>query len=1353
MTITNQQPFQDFVGLSEIQKTLRWRLIPIGKTKENMKKYNVFQEDEIRHKYYPVLKNACDDFYRQHIDQQLADIQFDWHKLDEVSNTNDNEKITKIQAVYRKLLFNRLNDSIDTAGNKRKSTLSYSFGDLFKAKLITTILPEFIIKRYQGDDLEEAKAALDCYKRFTSRLTGFWDTRKNIFTAEDIATGCPNRLVNENFPIFQKNADLYEENKKHLADKFKDFEEHLKENNKLSQDESLDDFFTINAFNKVCTQAGITLYNTLLGGFTKKDNTKIQGINEIVNLQQQAINKGKKAENRDNIKLLKLTRLRKQILAKEDSTSFLIEQIENDQDLFQKIFDFFDLLKLKEVENLDSFEQYSSLINLLDQGDKNKIFISAKYLTKISHQISKDWHFINKGISLLVESDNTNNEYQRYLEIYNDDKDIERLRKQIYFSVADLEKAIDLAGQDENRDVSEISILDYVQNLDEDCNFERDLFDLLERIKQIMKSGEKLLGNTEAINIIKDFLDTIMIRHSRWQVFTCELSDEYDQNFYSTYNLVSETMSNIVRLYNLARNYLSRKPDRMKKMRINFNKPTLADGWSEGKIADNLSMLFRKDGLYYLGIIKDRVTYNKLLEISGSNEANIKKNTSSYERMNYYLLPDAFRSIPKSSLAMRAVKEYFENNPSSEDYYIETDQFAEPFRISRKIYDMQYTDLHNDKKKYQIDYLRDTEDETGYRNALTDWINFCKDFCNNYEGRKHFDYSQIKDAENYYTVNEFYSDIDKCSYNVYFTPILESEINKLIDEGKLYLFQLYNKDFSEYSTGKPNLHTIYWRALFSDENLEKKNIKLNGQAELFFRPKQIATPVTHKKGSIMVNRFDVNGKPIPMEVYQEVKEYKNGLKSWEDLSKETKTGLENNQYKFFEAEFEIIKDRRYTEDQMFFHVPISFNWHISSSPRINDLANQHIVNSDDMHIIGIDRGERHLLYYSVINMNGQIIEQGSLNNITEQSPNEENGTRTIPYKDMLRQREDERAQARLNWQAIDKIKDLKDGYLGQVVHFLAKLIIKYNAIVIMEDLNFGFKRGRFKVERQVYQKFEMALLKKLNALVFKDRDINEIGGALKPWQLTRPIDSYDKMGKQNGILFYVPAAYTSAVDPVTGFANLFNLRNIKSTERIEFFSKFEAIEYHQNEDIISFTFDYNKFSNISRIKNLNKSKWQVYTNGERIRWDNNERKHKSEDLTETMKNYLIDADIDYVNNPDILGELLKMDDASKKNFANKIFNIFSLTVELRNTVKDSADNGTDYNEIDYIISPVKDSYGNFFDSRMNLDNLPNNGDANGAYNIARKGLLYVKQLQNSVRDGKNPSLSISNKDWFKFITS
>ncbi len=1350
----NKKPFQDFIGLSEIQKTLRWRLIPIGKTKENIKKYDVFKEDKIRHHYYPILKTTCDDFYRQHIDQQLSNIQFDWYELAESGKTEDDEKIARTRANYRKLLFSRLNDKIDVNGNKCESGLNYNFDDLFKAKLITTILPEFITHNYHGVELENAKTSLEHYGSFTSRLTGFWNTRKNIFTAEDIATGCPYRLVNENFPIFQMNIKLYEENKEHIVDALDNFELHLKDNNLLRQDETLDDCFTINAFNKVCTQKGIDLYNTLLGGFTKGENIKIQGINEIINLRQQSINKGKKAENRDNIKLFTLTRLKKQILSRSDSTSFLIEQIEDDQDLFKKIFSFFNLLELKEVEDLDFFEQYSKLAVLLAQGDQEKIFINAKHLAKISHQITKDWNFINKGIALLAEIDNTNEAYKRYLELHNEEKDIGNLQKPIYFAVADLEKSIELAGRDENRDVSTISILDYVQSLDENCNFKRDLTNLLEEIKKLEENRVKLIGNSEAISLIKDFLDTIMIRYSRWRIFTCYLSDEYDQSFYSTFTLVAETMSNIIRLYNLARNYLSRKPDRMKKMRINFNKPTLADGWSEGKIADNLSIILRKDGLYYLGIIKSRSIYNKLLEISNTNEQSNnlegQENNSCYERMNYYLLPDAFRSIPKSSLAMKSVREHFKDNPDSREYIIETNQFIKPFKISREIYDMQYTDLYNDKKKYQIDYLRSTGDEIGYRKALTAWINFCKDFCNYYEGRQFFDYSKIKDAEHYTTVNDFYSDIDKYSYNIYFTTILETEIDKLINDGELYLFQLYNKDFSEFSTGKPNLHTIYWRALFSDENLERKNIKLNGQAELFFRPKQIETPIAHKKGSIMVNRFDIDGNPIPMDIYQEIKDYKNELKSWDELNKVTRAGLENNQYKFFEAEFEIIKDRRYTEDQMFFHVPISFNWDAGSNSDINDLATQYIVNSDDIHIIGIDRGERHLLYYSVIDMDGKIIEQGSLNNITEQILNEENTTRIIPYKDMLKQREDERAQARQNWQAIDKIKDLKDGYLGQVVHFLAKLIIKYNAIVIMEDLNFGFKRGRFKVERQVYQKFEMALLKKLNALVFKDHDIEEIGGPLKPWQLTRPIGSYERMGRQNGILFYVPAAYTSAVDPVTGFANLFSLRNIKSTDRIKFLSEFEAIQYHQEEDIFSFTFEYNKFTNISRIKNLSKSRWQVYTNGERIIWDQKTKKSVDNNLTESMKKYLSNANIDYVNRPDILKELMQIDnEVGKRNLANNIFNIFSLTVNLRNTKTTSSS----HENIDYIISPVKDSYGNFFDSRKNFENLPNNADANGAYNIARKGLLYVEQLHDSVREGEKPSLSISNRDWFKFIMS
>ena len=89
----------------------------------------------------------------------------------------------------------------------------------------------------------------------------------------------------------------------------------------------------------------------------------------------------------------------------------------------------------------------------------------------------------------------------------------------------------------------------------------------------------------------------------------------------------------------------------------------------------------------------------------------------------------------------------------------------------------------------------------------------------------------------------------------------------------------------------------------------------------------------------------------------------------------------------------------------------------------------------------------------------------------------------------------------------------------------------------MEDLNFGFKRGRFPVEKQVYQKFENMIISKLNLLIDKKADPTEDGGLLRAYQLTNKFDGVNK-GKQNGIIFYVPAWDTSKIAPVTGFVNL-----------------------------------------------------------------------------------------------------------------------------------------------------------------------------------------------------------------------
>lgn len=88
-----------------------------------------------------------------------------------------------------------------------------------------------------------------------------------------------------------------------------------------------------------------------------------------------------------------------------------------------------------------------------------------------------------------------------------------------------------------------------------------------------------------------------------------------------------------------------------------------------------------------------------------------------------------------------------------------------------------------------------------------------------------------------------------------------------------------------------------------------------------------------------------------------------------------------------------------------------------------------------------------------------------------------------------------------------------------VIHYIAQLVVKYNAVVAMEDLNYGFKTGRFKVERQVYQKFETMLIEKLHYLVFKDREVCEEGGVLRGYQLTYIPESLKKVGKQCGFIF------------------------------------------------------------------------------------------------------------------------------------------------------------------------------------------------------------------------------------------
>jgi CRISPR-associated protein Cpf1 len=455
-----------------------------------------------------------------------------------------------------------------------------------------------------------------------------------------------------------------------------------------------------------------------------------------------------------------------------------------------------------------------------------------------------------------------------------------------------------------------------------------------------------------------------------------------------------------------------------------------------------------------------------------------------------------------------------------------------------------------------------------------------------------------------------------------------------------------------------------------------------------------------------------------------------------------------NENKYSTFQYPLCKDKRFMFDQFTLHLSVIANY-LSDANKDSDTKNDKMIcNSkvlkalrgcDDNYVIGIDRGERNLLYVSVINGKGNIVEQFSAN-IVEDDDNSEIKT---DYHALLANRENERLEARRSWKSINGIKDLKKGYLSQVMHKICLLVEKYDAVIAMEDLNSGFKNGRKKVEKSVYQEFEKALIEKLNLLTFKDKQPDEVGGLRYAYQLTDKFESFQKMKLQNGIIFYIPAWNTSKIDPTTGFVDMLKINYTSVDSAVKFFGGFHTICYDSEKDAFVFSFDYANFGVNIDYKN----KWTVYSYGDRIetfRTNNNQFDCRKVYPTDLLKKAFKKAGIAYADGHNLISDICSI---KTKEFYVDIMKALRLTLQMRNN---NAKTGEDY-----IISPVLNKQGEFFDSRKYSGKnavMPTDADANGAYHIAQKCLWAINQIKTaSEEDYLKTSISISNKEWLRYM--
>ena len=1263
--------FDDFTRLYPLSKTLRFEAKPIGATLKNIIKSGLLDEDEHRAASYVKVKKLIDEYHKVFIDRVLDDgcltIENKGKKdsLEEyyesyMSKSND-ENVSKtfkeIQENLRSVIAKKLTDDKAYANLFGKNLIeSYKDKDDTK-KIIDSDLIQFINtaepSKLDSMSQDEAKQLVKEFWGFTTYFVGFFDNRKNMYTSEEKSTAIAYRLVNENLPKFIDNMEAFKkaiakpEIQANMEELYSNFAEYLNV-------ESIQEMFQLDYYDMLLTQKQIDVYNAIIGGKTDEDHdVKIKGINEYINLYNQ--------QHKDE-KLPKLKALFKQILSDRNAISWLPEEFNSDQEVLDAIKDCYERLS----ENVLGDKVLKSLLCSLSDYNLNGIFVrNDLQLTDISQKTFGHWSVIQNAIMQNIKNVAPARKRKESEEDY--EKRISDIfKKADSFSIQYINDCLN--EMDDNNLHAVDGYFATLGAVNIPTMQRENLFALIQNaytdISDLLDTpypeNKNLAQDKTNVAKVKALLDAIKsLQHFVKPLLGMGDESDKDERFYGELASLWTELDTVTPLYNMIRNYMTRKPYSEKKIKLNFENPQLLGGWDANKEKDYATIILRRNGMYYLAIMdKDS---KKLLGKTMPSDGEC------YEKMVYKLLPGANKMLPKVFFAKSRINDFKPSKQIVENYNNGTHKKGKNFNIN---------DCHD-----LIDYFKQSIDKH------EDWSKFGFNF---------------SDTSTYEDLSGFYREVEQQGYKLSFTNISVSFINKLVDEGKMYLFQIYNKDFSDYSKGTPNMHTLYWKALFDERNLADVVYKLNGQAEMFYRKKSIDyTHPTHPANHPIQNKNKDNKKKESV------------------------------------FEYDLVKDRRYTVDKFLFHVPITMNFKSVGSENINQKVREYLQQADDTHIIGIDRGERHLLYLVVIDMQGNIKEQFTLNEIV----NEYNGnTYRTNYHDLLDTREEERLTARQSWQTIENIKELKEGYLSQVVHKITQLMVKYHAVVVLEDLNKGFMRGRQKVEKQVYQKFEKMLIDKLNYLVDKKADTAQSGGLLNAYQLTSKFDSFQKLGKQSGFLFYIPAWNTSKIDPVTGFVNLLDTsyQNTEKAKAKAFFSKFDAIRYNADKDWFEFNLDYDKFGTKAEGT---RTKWTLCTQGNRIctfrnaeknsQWDNQE-----VDLTRELKSLFEHYHINICGN--LKEEICSQTD---KAFFTGLLHILKLTLQMRNSIT-----GT---ETDYLVSPVADENGIFYDSRSCGDTLPENADANGAYNIARKGLMLIRQIKEA-KELDKVKFDISNKAWLNF---
>lgn len=1308
---------EQFTNLYQVDKTLRLELKPDGKTAETFKQWieefksaefvvdndgNLFAKDKNIKEAYMAIKPIMDSLHEQLIEMALLSDdakEIDFSEYFEAYNNKavDGEMENKLRKAFAKPFQNAGQRFIDVSNVGIKTKKDKQYLCLTDAKMYNYLSAHVEdLAKQNNIDKDTLKRHIEQFYGFWGYLDGYNQNRENYYvTDKEASTAVATRIVHENLPTFCCNALRFESRR----DEYLFIHDYLKENGrelkiKNSKGEEIDliaiseEIFKIIKFNECLAQSQIEEYNSIIGNY-----------NMQINLYNQL-----RHDEAGFKKIDEFEKLYKQIgCGKRDTMFEILQDDRGVTDLLQKASEagnwmFKDISGTLEIKTLPDFIMF-----LRECDNWNGIYMSKAAISKISNRYFANWHVIKDKLK----------ESKADACITYDSKREEPIK---------LRDAVELSGLFGVLD-SEQSEHFFKDSLfkDDDTNEYRGIldkrltpsknlinllcFDIEQNINAFLKESDNIVKlekfkDENNLTKIKGWFDVAIAAMHTVRYFAVRKSKMKG-------NLPNATMEQALNTllyndnarwfnwYDLIRNYLTKKPQDDAKenmLKLNFGTSSLLGGWSDGQEKVKAATLLNYENEMYLCILKNKNIFDT------SNEDNPIYKCQSHKHVGSRLI---LRNLKFQTLAGKGFISRYGTK------YSEMGQ-NDPIKAIKSLQEIikdQYV-----KKYPQLEgLLKEYTDKTQFDADVTEAL--------------------------------------KESYVCKFDPINWDIVIEKQNNEELFLFKILCKDYKQKSNGNKDLQTMYWEDVLSDGSKHQ----LCAGAEIFMRePVAEKSPVVHGIGSKLVNKKDKDGNTIPEQIYKEIYMYANGKKK--DISTEARKYIDEEKAVIKEAKHEIIKDKRfYGETKYMFHCPIKLQYKAKAYkpeyayPEVNKKITDAFQQSKSLQFIGIDRGEKHLVYSCTIDKDGKIIKCNHHDNI--------NGT---DYVQKLEAVADERVIAKKNWQQQNKIKYLKNGYISHVVHSLVEEVIKDNgeinphAYIVLEDLNTEMKRGRQKIEKQVYQNLETALAKKFNFVVDKNAKQGELGSVSKALQLTPPIRNYQDIEnkKQFGVMLYTRANYTSVTDPATGWRKTIYIKNGKEDDiKKQILEKFDDFGFDGKDYYFKYT-EANAGYTWCMYSGKDGEALSRFQNKKQLLQDKNVWTPEKINVVNILDELFKDFDKGKSLKEQIEGgvELKKIDGHSETAWQSLRYAL-DLIQQIRNSgVKNTEDDN-------FLFSPVRNTNGEHFDTR----NYKNNGelseivdaDANGAYNIARKGLIMDAHIKHCIEKGnlEDLDLFISDKEW------